>query len=386
MTRLHLRSAAAAALVAALFAAPAAAQSALASRGLGFQIDPLDGRARGLGGVTTGLAEPQPSLVNPASAAGLSAYAVVVAMEPDRYDATAGSVTTRGTTVRFPLILGYLPVTQRLGLQVGYGSYLDQHWAVQQSDSMTLSTGRVGVTDRFASSGGIARFQAGAAYRLTSRLSVGAAADVFTGAVHDSTLRRITGLNDAATELVYTYSGVGFGAGARFQPGDRFSVSAAVHGGGRIRAKSDSAGTETKDYTNPLSVDGGASARIGAATTVVASARWAGWSTVNDALAGSGGARDLTGFAGGVEYGGLRAFNKEIPLRVGGHYTQLPFRWSGAAAFPTERAVSAGLGYGFGRGTAMFDAAAERGTRGGSGAGIDEPYWRFSFSLRLLGR
>lgn len=380
------RGAAGAALLA-LLAAPAAAQSVFASRGLGYPLEALDARSRGLGGVTTGLAEPTPSLVNPASVAGLQAYAFVVALQPDKYDATAGSLETKGTTVRFPMLTAVLPVTSRLGLQLGYGAYLDQHWQVVQSDSMDLSTGRVGVEDRFSSSGGVARFQAAAGYMLSDRLAVGASVDVFTGAAHDSAVRTITGFLPAQSEVVYTYSGLGGGLGLRFQPSDRTSLSAAVHGGGRIRAEPDSNGTETKEYTNPLSVDAGASARLGSATMVVASARWAGWSAVDDELAaGSGGARDAAGGAVGVEYTGLSFFRKPLPLRLGARYAQLPFRWQGAAEFPNERAVTGGLGLSFTGGAALIDMSAERGWRGGASAGVEEPYWRFSFSLRILGR
>ena len=386
MTLSFARSAAGAALLAGFLAVPAGAQSVLASRGLGYPVEPLDSRSRGLGGVTTGLADPTPSLLNPASVAGTLVYGFLVSMQPDHYDATAGAISTSGTTVRFPVLMAVIPASSRLALQVGYGSYLDQHWAVEQADSIDLTTGRVGVRDRFSSSGGVARFQAGAGYRLTDRLSLGLALDVFTGAAHDSTERTITGFLPAQSEVVYSYSGLGAGLGARWQPSARTSVSAAVHGGGHIRAESDSVGNERKDYSNPLSVDAGGSARIGSATTLVLSGRWAGWSTVNDELAASGGARDAAAVAGGVEYTGLSLFRKAMPVRLGGRYGQLPFRWSNTAEFPTERAVTAGLGLGLGGGAASLDASAERGWRGGAAAGVDEPYWRFSFSLRVLGR
>jgi hypothetical protein len=379
------RGAAGAALLA-LLVAPAGAQSVFASRGLGYPIEPLDARSRGLGGVTTGLPDPVISMVNPASVAGMPGYAFVVALQPDHYDATAGSLRATGTTVRFPLLMAAFPVTQKLAVQIGYGAYLDQHWQAVQSDSITLSTGRVGVEDRFSSNGGVARFQAGAAYRVTERLSVGAAADLFTGAAHDSAVRTLTGLLPATSEVVYTYSGLGVGVGARFQPTDHSSVSAAVHGGGRIRARADSSGTESKDYSNPLTVDAGASAQLAPALVAVASGHWAGWSTIDDELAASGGARDATAAAAGVEYTGLNLFRKTMPLRLGGRYAQLPFRWAGAAAFPNERAVTGGLGVSFAGGLALIDASAERGWRGGASAGVDEPYWRFSFSLRVLGR
>jgi hypothetical protein len=353
MTFSFARGAAGAALLVGFLAGPAGAQSVLASRGLGYPLEPLDARSRGLGGVTTGLADPTPSLLNPASVAGTLVYGFIVAMQPDHYDATAGPVSASGTTVRFPLLMAVIPASSRLALQVGYGSYLDQHWAVEEADSIDVSTGRV-----------------------------------FTGAAHDSSERTITGFLPAQSEVVYSYSGLGVGLGARWQPSARTSVSAAVHGGGHIRAESsDSIGNERKDYGNPLSVDAGGSARIGSATTLVLSGRWAGWSTVNDELtAASGGARDAAAVAGGVEYGGLSLFRKTMPVRLGARYGQLPFRWSPTAEFPIERAVTAGLGLGLGGGAASFDASAERGWRGGAAAGVDEPYWRFSFSLRVLGR
>jgi hypothetical protein len=380
------RSAACAALLAGLFAAPAAAQSLLASRGLGYPIEPLDARSRGIGGVTTGLAEPSPSLVNPASAAGMPVFAFVVALQPERYQATAGELDSRTSTVRFPLLMGVFPVSQRLALQLGYGAYLDQHWRVQQSDSITLSSGRVAVEDRFTSAGGVGRFQAATAYRLNERLSLAVGADVFTGAAHDSAVRTIEGLLSTSSDVVYTYSGVGAVAGARWQPLARLSLSAALHAGGRVRAHSDSTGTEQKDYSNPLTVDGGASARIGGQTTVAGSLHYAGWSSADDALSASGGARNVLGGAAGVEYSGFRMFSKVVPLRLGGRYTQLPFRWTGNVEFPNERALTAGLGYRLGGGAAMLDAAAERGWRGAAAAGIDESYWRLSFSLQVLGR
>jgi len=388
MIRVVVRGAAAAAALLA-FAAPAGAQSLLASRGLGYPLEPLDARARGLGGLTTGLAEPVPSFINPASAAGIPAAAFVVAVQPDRFSASGPGVDASGTTVRFPLLLGVFPVSQRLAVQVGYGSYLDQHWQVQQTDSITLSTGKVEVNDRFVSSGAVARLQGALAYRLTERLSLGVSADVLTGAAHDSTVREIGGLQTAESGVTNTYSGVMGGVGVRWQPGTAFSASAAVHGGGRIRAhsESDSTSLETKDYTSPVRADVGASGRLNERTVLAASASWTGWSSLNDELAGSGGARDAASVTAGVEYTGFSFARKAIPLRLGARYAQLPFRWSGMdAAYPNERAISAGLGWSFGGRAAMLDAAAERGWRGGSAAGIDEPYWRLSFSVQVLGR
>jgi hypothetical protein len=386
MSRLLRCTGAVAAALLSFAAAPAAAQSLLASRGLGYPIEPLDARSRGLGGITTGLGEPLPSLVNPASAVGIPAFAFVAAVQPDHFTATTGGESSSASTVRFPLLLAVFPVSQRLVAQVGYGAYLDQHWQVEQTDSITLSTGPVEVQDRFSSEGGIARFQAGLGYQVTPRLALGVSLDAFSGAAHDSAVRTITGLVPAGSEVTYRYSGLAGGLGVRWVATSRIAASAAVHGGGRVHAEADSLGTEAKDYDNPLRVDAGAAGRIGNTLTLVASGQWAGWSSANDALAASGGARDVTGFGGGVEYGGFSLFRKVVPLRLGARYAQLPFRWSNSSEFPTERAITAGIGYSLSSRSALFDAAVERGSRGGSAAGIDEPYWRFSFSLSVLGR
>lgn len=388
MIRAVVRASAAAAALLAL-AAPAGAQSVLASRGLGYPLEPLDARARGLGGLTTGLAEPTPSLINPASAAGIPVAAFVVAFQPDVYSATGNGVDASGTTARFPILLGVFPVSQRLALQVGYGSYLDQHWQVQQTDSITLTNGRVEVNDRFVSSGGIARLQGGVSYRLTPRLALGASADVFTGAANDSIIRQIGGLQAALSAVTYAYSGVQGGVGVRWQPGTALSASAALHGGGHLRAKADddSLGASAKEYSSPLRADVGASARLNERTILAAGASWTGWSTLDDNLVSAGGARDAASVTAGVEYTGFTFARKAVPLRLGARYAQLPFRWAGTGtAFPNERAVSAGLGYTLGGRAAQLDASAERGWRGGGSAGIDEPYWRFSFSLQVLGR
>jgi hypothetical protein len=382
-----------AALAAALAAAPSDAQSVLSSRGLGYPIEPLDARARGLGGVTVGLPEPSFSMINPAAPVGLPAPGFVVTFQPDQYDATAGTVATSGTTSRFPLLQAAFPVGGRFTGSIGYGAFLDQHWQVEQADSIDVTGGRVPVTDRFVSTGAVARFRVGAGYRATDRLALGIAADVLTGAVRDSSIRVLGEDFIAATSgVTYRYSGIGVSAGARWTPSEALTLAAAVTGGGEITAKAadedEDGEREEKSYARPLEVDAGASARIAQNAIVAASARWTGWSAANDELTLSGGARDALSASLGVEYEGVRVLGRPLPLRLGARYTQLPFRWGleGETEFPEERALSAGAGLRLAGGQARLDAAAERGERGGGSAGFEEPFWRFSFSVSVLGR
>ena len=381
-----VRAAAVAAL--ALLAAPAAqAQSGLSARGLGYPLEGLDARSRGLGGLTTGLPDPHLSLVNPAAAVGIPAAGLSVTFMGDEIQSVSAGRDETFTTARFPAIQLAFPVGERFVGTLGYAAVLDQNWSASRVDSLNLAGQRRQVQDFFLSEGGAAKLRLGAGYRLLPRVDVGVGLDIYTGAARDSLLRVIEGLpNQAPQGTDYTWEGLGFSAGARWR-GDAFSVSAAVTGGATLTAQAQDSGVVGKDYSLPLQADIGASARIAQQALVAVSARWAGWSAVEEDLAtGSGGARDVTQIAGGVEWEGIRFIGRPVPLRLGGRLSQLPFRWDESAEFVDERAVTGGIGVVFGGGAATLDLSAERGWRGGDSAGFDESFWRVSLSMALLGR
>lgn len=376
-----------AALAFAVHAGGAQAQSVLSSRGLGYPIEPVDARARGLGGVALGLPEATFSLVNPAGPVGLATAAISVTYQPDQYDATAGTLATSGTTARFPTVLAVFQPRPRLSLMAGYGAFLDQNYRATRSDSIDLSTGRVAVEERFRSQGAIARFRGGVGYRVGQRLAVGLALDAFTGAVRDTSQRFVGDLNPATSATTVTYTGTGISAGVRWTPLDALSVAAAVSGGGKLNASPDDSTVAGKDYSLPVTMDVGASARVTGNMLLAGSARWAGWGTADGDITNRGGARDALNLSGGLEYDGFTLLGQTLPLRLGARMARLPFRWVGEdTAFPDERALTAGIGARLGRGAALVDAAVERGTRGGDAAGFEEPYWRGSVSVTLLAR
>lgn len=386
----------AAALAAALTlaAGPAHAQSLLSARGLGYPMDALDARALGLGGLTTGLAEPHFSLINPAASAGIPSAGLTVTFQGDGVAATAAGEEQDFTTSRFPAIQAVFPFGTRFVGSIGYASYLDQNWAAERADSITLAGVRRGVTDRFVSRGGTARFRAGAAYRVARRLDVGVGLDLYTGSLRDSTTRFISGIDSTtagssvASGSGYEWQGVGYSAGARWR-GNALSISAAVSAGSDLEAEPQDSGRVGKSYGMPLRVDAGASARITQRALAAVSVRWTQWSAADDALGTAGEseeARDVMQVAGGVEYDGLRFLGRPMPVRAGGRFTQLPFRWDADSEFADERAVTAGAGLVFGGGAAAIELSGERGWRGGDAAGLDEQFWRVSLSLSLLGR
>ena len=376
--------------------APAAAQSLFADRGLGYPLQPLDPRARGLGGVGLGLPGVSLSLVNPAGIAGVPAPAFVATFQSDWLTSRLPGGATDAATARFPLLHAAFPVNERWAASVGYGGVLDRHSAVEVSDSLVVAGQNVGVTDRFVSQGGVARLRLGASYSAGERLAVGAAADLFTGVARDTVSRvfgREAGISPSSVGADWTYRGVGGSLGVRWTPTAALNLAAAVSGGGTLEARPGEGADSTvtgRSYSIPLMLHAGASGRVSPGALVALSGEWAGWSASDAELLRAGGARDSWSVAGGVEWDDpAQEGRASFPLRLGARWSALPFRWGTAAEaneFPLERALTAGVGARLAGGAALADLAGERGWRGGEAATLDESYWRITFSLTLLGR
>jgi hypothetical protein len=366
------------------------AQSLFAGRGLGFVGEPLDARARGLGGVGLGLPEASLSLINPAEVGGIPASTLHVTVQPNRFSAEIGDDVSSGGTVRFPLIHAALPF-RRWTASIGYAAFLDRNWSVQRDTLIQLDGRFFQVSDRFASRGGAARLRLGGAYGFDERLSVGAAVDVYTGSATDSTYRAFLDqpLRPSVERQMVSFSGMGYGAGARWRPSEAFAISGAVNAGGQLNMTPELGEGERRSFDLPLQLSVGLSGRVTPTTLVALSGNWAGWSSVDDALEVGGGARDVWALGGGIEWEAIRAGTRVVPVRLGARRAGLPFRWNDAGIagdWADERAVTLGAGLRMAGGGATIDAAVDRGDRGGAQAGISESFWRISLSLTVLGR
>lgn len=371
--------------------APAAsAQSLLAGRGLGWVNEPVEARGTGLGGVTLGLPEPSLTLRNPAAIAGLPAPALTTSFQYDRLNTEPPAGTGSAGTARFPLLAGAYPVNPRLTLALGFGSLLDQSWAVELADSGVVGGERMLIADRFTSEGGVSRLRLAGAYQLLAGLSLGLGVDVYTGGLRYTTVREFGGaLAPASTEARWDYGGLGYAAGVHWVgPEAAFALDAAANFGGTLRAEPTDTVGDAKEYDLPLSLALGASGRISANTLLALSAERTGWSSVDGALRRSGAgalAQDTWSVRGGIEWDALSLGARALPLRLGGRYQKLPFRAADPGDdWPTERAVTGGLGVRLGGGAAQLDLGVERGWR--SAEQFDERYWRTLFTVRVLGR
>lgn len=368
---------------------PLTAQSLFSSGGLGLVITPQDGRSAALGGTSLGLMGPELSWDNPAGAVGLPAAGLRVAFQMDDYDASLGNLESSGSTARFPLIMGAFPFGNRWAVTIGFAGLLDQNWAFEQADSLVVAGDTVSVIDRVASDGGASRFRLGAGYRVTETLTVGLGAELFTGGVERVAGRIFPGQSSPTCCFAsWAYSGTGFLASVDWTPSAALTLALSASAGGSLDAEQDSedAAGDNRSYDLPVMINSGITGRVASGLLVTLGGQWAGWSTLDGALAEDGGARDSWSVRGGVEADGFEVFGQPLPLRVGVRHGQLPFRFGGNDNdWADETAYSAGTGLILG-GAAQLDLAVERGQRGGATAGLDESYWRIIFSASVLGR
>lgn len=394
---------------AALAPAGAAAQSLFSTAGLGLPNQPLDARARLLGGGGVGLFGANASLVNPAEAAGFTTRGVSATFQPTSrsLELEGGEGELGGT--RFPLVTVVYPLTERVVLQAGAGAFLDQSFGVEVTDSVLLSDGPVEVTDRLESDGGIAQVRAGVSFTITPALVVGLAGGAYTGSLTRTVQR--TFVDTAGTlrpfreDARWSYGAPLVTAGVRWDPVGRVRLGGAVTLAGELDAEGED-GTPDRAFDMPLQVDVGASALLSADLLLAASLRYADWSAAGEESEGPGAGAPAVGdewqAGGGLEWGGLASGTRSFPLRLGFRVGKLPFRpvvrsedaAPAEADRPTEWSVGAGLsfrltGQDAGPG-ALVDAGIERGSIAAEGAAnlpdLAESYWRFTLSLGVFAR
>lgn len=364
-----------------------AAQSLFSARGLGYPLDPIDSRSRGLGGVSLGLGAGEISWTSPASVIGLPAPGLVAAYQYDQFTNDDAATDFTGQTARFPLILAAFPIADRFVAIAGYGAYLDQNWRLEQADTLTLGGEDVGIVDRNSSEGGIARLRTGAAMEIIEGLGIGLTLDGYTGSVDRVRGRLFPGEATPGCCLSsWSYTGLGYSAGIHYSAGDAFSVAGSASYGGTLKAtSSDSLGTTT-EYELPMLVRVGASARLAQNLLLAAGGSWDGWSSVDADLGTGAEVQDSWTAHGGLEWDGMSFRDRPLPIRLGYRSGKLPFATEGVTDGATEQAFTGGAGVLLGGGSIRSDFSIEVGSRSGEALPVlNESFWRFGFSVRILG-
>lgn len=376
--------------------APAAqAQSIFSARGFGVPVAPVDARAHALGGIGIGLFGRNPSFGSPAELADFSFRGAVVTLQNSAREAELGGVSGRTTSNRFPLLRVIYPVGSRLVASMGYGSFIDQTWSVAVSGYEVIGSDSVAVRDALSYDGGLAQFRIGLAYMLTRDLAVGVDGGLYTGRVDQSLSRTFQGnapggIAPVQESTSWAQQAPLISAGIRWDPASVLRLAGGVTWAGDLKR---TAGAETPTSTTermhlPLQVAAGASAILTPGLLGTVSTRWSGWSRAADSFSSKSAPADTWEYGAGLEWSKVSFGNTGIPVRLGYHHAQLPFRFEGVT--PTERAATLGFGFQFARTSfgplATIDASLDRGRRTAAGTGLGESFWRFTVGMGIFGR
>jgi hypothetical protein len=332
-------------------------------RGLGFPGRGLTARATASGGAF-GLFDPESSQNPAALGATQTLTAVFTINQSFRHENNpAGTASTRDT--RFPLLMVVGPVRQsRAAFGLSYSNYTSRDFTVVTSHTIDLRGVPVGVTDSFASRGGLSDLRLAGSYRFQDRWMVGAGFHVITGSNRLDSRRAFNDpsfLSSRQTAEV-SYAGVGVSAGIIRNFGRRFAMAAMVRSDGHVVVDRDSARVGTIDlpYTFGLGLRWQPAAKLElAAQTLVRT-----WSGANSDLLQQGGtgAQNTLEVAGGLEFtpDPKRPYSK--PLRLGAHYARLPF-----PLVPGDQGhefgIAAGSGFRFAQQRAGLDLTVEHAWR-----------------------
>lgn len=398
-----VRTGALAAFVALLAAGPLSAQTLTSIRGLGYPIPAADARAEVLDGLGVALKGLSATMNNPAAAAGVTRRGAVVAVSAVEQDAVLGEASGGIGATRFPLIQILYPV-RGIVLTAGYGSYLDQSWAVTREGQEETGEHTIGFRDFVRSTGGIGQVQVGAAVPVTPQLAVGVAVGAHTGGqslqfqrLFDTT--SLGTLESFSQTRSVQYSAPMAQLGLRWDPAPLLRLGASVTWAGTLSADSASGPAVSARYELPLQAAAGVSANLAPSLLATVSGRWSGWGAVGD-VPGLGVAgtrvvstgRDTWEVGGGLEWDNVEARGvRTYPVRLGAQYRQLPFSFATEA--PTEWFVGAGAGLRIGASQdnplVRLDFTVQHGERTAPGDAVTdeltETAWRFSLSLSVFG-
>lgn len=363
----------------------------LGTVGLGRPLQPLDGRARGLGGAAVVLHGGNLSAVNPASLARIHSSGVWLSYQPESRTLKGELASGKTETALFPLFRMALPMSSRWVVGGSFGGVLDRNWGVQFTDTVSLTTGETEYEETRTSDGGISQFRLESGFMVRPGWTVGAALQYYFGESRVQVRRVFSPRPDTVpadplqpfvSSTAIRTTGWGLTLGTEYQPVEEVIVGLVATWGSDLTVRDDSTGAEIK-VGLPLGLDVGASLVLGADVLFAVAAGWRNWSSAQADLPESG-VEDTWRVGGGIEVRFLSHGDAwSTFLRLGGSYEKYPFGLETAA--PWERALALGLGVDFIGGRGRFDAAIEFGGRGDLDTNaVEESFTRYTFSLAVF--
>ena len=358
-------------------AAPSlAAQSSMfGARGLGLPGRAYSAHAWGLSGANS-LFDPE-SGRNPASIGRFLTVTAAFQVVPEwrSTENPAGEESARLTQFPHFIVAGPLRSTLfAVGLSVS--NYTSRDFKFVSQHTETIRGAPVEITDTLFSRGGLNDIRLAVSYLAGPTLDVGAAFHVITGVNRMNQTRVFSDTtflpSEQSAEL--SYAGVGLSIGAVYRPNARLGLAASIRADNKASLDRDSTNVDAIDlpYTFAAGIQWQASAKL----TAAAQATMRTWSGANSDLLeqGGNGAKNTLELNAGFEYARDPRAAWRRPIRLGVHYTQLPFLLTAGAEQPTEFGVSLGTGTRFAGQRGGIDLAVEKNWRR-AGSDYKESGW-----------
>lgn len=396
-----VRSGAMALAVFLLAGSAAHAQSLTSVRGPGYPVIATDARTMALDGLGIGLRGSAATFANPAAVAMANRRGAVVVLENVERTVRFGDESDDIGTTRFPLINVVFPA-RGVVFTGGFGSYLDQSWALVREGEQQLGDVAVEYFDVMESVGGVGRLQFGAAVPIGERLGVGATIGLHMGGHRVDYRRQFDTGPDSPIQpyvesMSWRYRGPVAQVGAVWDPSDLLRLGGSVTWAGTLVGDSVEGRAARRELDLPLQVAGGASGYLVPGLLAAISGRWSGWGVTEAGAIGvpttglASSSRDTWEVGGGLEWVRPRpGARRTYPLRIGAQYRQLPFGFIDEA--PAEWLVGGGAGLVIGEPAnplGLVDLTVQRGSRTAAGAGavgsFSEDMWRVALSVSLFG-
>ncbi len=363
----------------ALAASESVAQTSVYSvLGLGYPGRPISVRTRAMGG---GLAALDPgSALNPGAVAAYRGLTTSVTLTTSFREYTVADTAVSGlqdTRLAYASLGG--PVTGTpLSFDLTFATYLDRTFDVVDTGRVEIRGDTVLYVENISSDGAVIDLRGAVGWEINPKFRVGAAFHILSGTTENIFRRDFEGDEYAPFRRAdrVSFSGVGGSAGIMYlpQPYLRFGAS--------VRINSDVNVKLTEDVTFgktplPTEVSGGVFFAPIPTIRFASTAIWRSWSKSGEGfvLSDVATAYDTWEIGSGVEVQGP----KNLPLRFGFRYAQLPFS---SAEQAREINLSFGSGVAFAQGRGAIEFAIERGDR--SGGGAKEKVWMLSFELRVV--
>jgi hypothetical protein len=278
------------------------------------------------------------------------------------------------------------------------GGQFDQNWSVESKDSVDIGGASVGITDTFISDGAITTIQAGWARRWSTTLAFGATVGVYRGGLARSFSRTF---DEAAADSgtpenpiepfanvgQWVHSGPVASLNMSWDPSPNLQVGATVGWGGTMKV-SPAEGAEgvSREVSVPLEFKVSTNAVLAPTLALNVGLASSNWTDLGDPSLDAVSGGRVWSYGAGVEWEALSFWAGGLPLRVGFHRSELPFR------FLEQQVNESTISFGFsvvmvqalGIPLAAVDMAIEVGSRESGDFG--ESFRRVTVTTRVGGR